>query len=111
MSSEKVNMLKGLGAKVIRTPTEASSHSPESHIAVANRLRDEINAKHPGTAHILDQYSNPSNPLAHYDGTAEEMIVQCGGKIDMVVLTAGTGGTITGIAAKLKEKLPKVVVV
>ena len=42
------------------------------------------------------QYRNPGNPLAHYDTTAEEIIEQCGGKVDMVVLGAGTGGTITG---------------
>ena len=59
----------------------------------------------------MDQYSNPSNPLAHYDGTAEEIIKQCNGKVDMVVLTAGTGGTITGIAGKIKEKIPSCVVV
>ena len=104
-------MLKGLGAKVIRTPTEAPSHSPESHIGVANRLRDEINAKHPGTAHILDQYTNPSNPLAHFDGTAEELLQQTDGRIDMVVLGTGTGGTMSGIARKLKQAIPGVVVI
>jgi len=54
---------------------------------------------------------NPSNPLAHYDGTAEEMLYQTDGKIDMIVMTAGTGGTISGVAKKLKEKLPNVKVV
>ena len=42
------------------------------------------------------QYRNPGNPLAHYDTTAEEIIEQCGGKVDMVVLGAGTGGTVCG---------------
>ena len=79
---------------------------PASHIGLANRLNAEI-----PNSHILDQYSNPSNPLAHYDGTAEEIIAQCQGKVDMVVLTAGTGGTITGIASRIKEKLPKCIVV
>eukprot|EP01083_Nonionella_stella_P057342 150565_1 len=106
MSNEKVYTLRALGAKIYRTPTEAAFDSPESHIGLANRLNDEI-----PNSHILDQYSNPSNPLAHYDGTAEEIIKQCNGKIDMIVLTAGTGGTITGIAGKLKEKLPKCIVV
>ena len=45
---------------------------------------------------FLVQYRNPGNPLAHYDTTAEEIIEQCGGKVDMVVLGAGTGGTVTG---------------
>ena len=55
---------------------------------------------------ILDQYRNPGNPLAHYDTTAEEILEQCGGSVDMVVLGAGTGGTISGIGRKIKEKCP-----
>jgi cystathionine beta-synthase len=106
MSKEKVDILKGLGAEIIRTPTEAAWDSPESHIGVARRLNKEI-----PNSHILDQYSNPSNPLAHYDGTAEELIYQTDGKIDYVVISAGTGGTLTGVARKLKEKIPHVKVV
>jgi len=100
MSTEKMNMLKALGAEIIRTPTEAAWDSPESHIGVAKQLHAQI-----PHSHILDQYENPSNPMAHYDGTAEEILYQCDGKVDMVVVGVGTGGTITGIARKLKEKL------
>lgn len=89
-----------------RTPTEAAFDAPESHIGLANKLNREI-----PNSHILDQYGNPSNPLAHYDGTAEEIIAQCQGKVDMVVMTAGTGGTITGVAAKIKQKLPGCLIV
>jgi len=46
--------------------------------------------------------------LAHYDGTAEELIEQCEGKIDYLVVAAGTGGALTGLARKLKEKIPGV---
>lgn len=106
MSQEKVDVLKALGAEIIRTPTEAAFDSPESHIGVAKRLNKEI-----PNSHILDQYGNPSNPLAHYDGTAAELWDQCDGKIDMVVLTAGTGGTLSGIARRLKELNPKLLVV
>ncbi|RLO11031.1 hypothetical protein DYB28_014658, partial [Aphanomyces astaci] len=55
--------------------------------------------------------TNPSNPLAHYDQTAEEILESCGGVVDMLVISAGTGGTITGTAKKIKEKCPSVVVV
>ncbi|RLN14746.1 hypothetical protein BBJ28_00020418 [Nothophytophthora sp. Chile5] len=103
---EKVNILKALGAEIIRTPTEAAWDSPESHIGIAKRLQLEL-----PNSHILDQYANPSNPLAHYDGTAEEILYQCDGKVDMVVLGVGTGGTISGVAKKLKEKCPGVIVV
>uniref|UniRef100_K3W6D5 Cystathionine beta-synthase n=1 Tax=Globisporangium ultimum (strain ATCC 200006 / CBS 805.95 / DAOM BR144) TaxID=431595 RepID=K3W6D5_GLOUD len=106
MSLEKVNILKALGAEIIRTPTEAAWDSPESHIGIARRLQKEL-----PNAHILDQYANPSNPLAHYEGTAEEILYQCDGKIDMVVMGVGTGGTISGIAKKLKEKCPGVIIV
>lgn len=101
-----MNVLKALGAEIIRTPTEAAWDSPESHIGVAQRMNRET-----PNSHILDQYGNPSNPLAHYDTTAEEILEQCGGKLDAVVVSAGTGGTITGIARKLKERLPNVIVV
>uniref|UniRef100_A0A8B9L2Q7 cystathionine beta-synthase n=1 Tax=Astyanax mexicanus TaxID=7994 RepID=A0A8B9L2Q7_ASTMX len=97
---------ESLGAEIVRTPTSARFDSPESHVGVAWRLKNEI-----PNAHILDQYRNPSNPLAHYDGTAEEILEQCDGKIDMLVAGAGTGGTITGIARKLKEKCPNIKIV
>lgn len=98
MSAEKVSVLKALNATIIRTPTEAAFDSPESHIGVARRLEKEI-----PNAHILDQYGNLDNPLAHEHGTAEEMWTQTGGKITAVVAGAGTGGTITGIARGLHK--------
>ncbi|KAM9253842.1 cystathionine beta-synthase-like [Dugong dugon] len=101
MSIEKVDVLRALGAEIVRTPTNARFDSPESHVGVAWRLKNEI-----PNSHILDQYRNASNPLAHYDSTAEEILRQCDGKLDMLVASAGTGGTITGIARKLKEKCP-----
>jgi len=106
MSKEKVNVLKALGAEIIRTPTEASWDAPDSHISVAMRLQKEL-----PNAHILNQYTNPSNPLAHYEGTAEEIWRQCDGKVDMLVAGAGTGGTITGVARRLKELNPNIVIV
>ncbi|KYO39072.1 cystathionine beta-synthase-like protein isoform X1 [Alligator mississippiensis] len=102
MSMEKVDVLRALGAEIVRTPTTARFDSPESHVGVAWRLKNEI-----PNSHILDQYRNVSNPLAHYDTTAEEILQQCDGKVDMLVAGAGTGGTITGIARKLKEKCPE----
>jgi cystathionine beta-synthase len=87
MSKEKVDVLKALGAEIIRTPTEAAWDSPDSHIGVAERLHREI-----PNSHILDQYSNPSNPMAHYEGTAEEIWEQCDGHVDVLVMSAGTGG-------------------
>jgi cystathionine beta-synthase len=101
MSREKQVVLEALGAEIIRTPTEAAFDAPESHIGVAKRLNEVI-----PNSHILDQYSNPGNPLAHEEGTGREILEQCGGKLDAVVIGAGTGGTITGIARAIKKELP-----
>jgi len=106
MSREKQVVLEALGAEIIRTPTEAAFDSPDSHISVANRLKEVI-----PNAHILDQYSNPSNPLAHEEGTAAEILEQCGTDLTAVVMTAGTGGTLTGVARALKEAIPAVQIV
>merc|ERR1712050_591346 len=61
--------------------------------------------------HVLDQYKHAGNPLAHYDGTAEEIVAQTDGKLDYMIMTAGTGGTISGTAKKLKEKIPGIQIV
>ncbi|XP_032665658.1 cystathionine beta-synthase [Odontomachus brunneus] len=106
MSNEKVTVLRALGAEIVRTPTEVHWTSDRSHISVAHKLERET----PNSI-ILDQYTNAGNPLAHYDGTAEEIFEQCDGKIDYVVIGAGTGGTITGIGRKLKELLPDVKII
>ncbi|KAF2141434.1 uncharacterized protein K452DRAFT_272312 [Aplosporella prunicola CBS 121167] len=98
MSPEKVAVLRALNAEIIRTPTAAAFDSPESHIGVARRLEKEL-----PNAHILDQYGNKDNPLAHELGTAEEIWRQTDGKVTCLVAGAGTGGTITGIARGLRK--------
>ncbi len=106
MSREKQVVLEALGAEIVRTPTEAAFDAPESHIGVAKQLEQLL-----PNAHILDQYANPDNPDAHYEGTAGEILEQTDGRLDAIVLTAGTGGTISGIARRLKEAIPNVHVV
>lgn len=103
MSMEKQVVLEALGATIVRTPTEAAHDDPESLFGVAKRLNQEI-----PDSHILDQYSNPANPGAHYEFTANEILRQTGGKLDYCVIGVGTGGTVTGIAKRLKEELPNV---
>ena len=106
MSHEKQVTLEALGAEIIRTPTEAAFDAPDSHISVANQLRDIL-----PQAHILDQYANPDNPLAHYEGTGREILEQTDGNIDYCVMTAGTGGTISGVAKVLKEEVPNIKII
>jgi len=106
MSKEKEVVLKSLGAKIVRTRTEAAWDSPESHIGIAKKLNKEI-----PDSHILDQYANKYNTLAHYDFTAMEIWEQLDGDISMLVAGVGTGGTITGIAKRLKEKNPEIKII
>ena len=106
MSREKQISLEALGAEIVRTPTEAAFDDPDSHIGVAKKLNNEI-----PNSHILDQYANPSNPDAHYDGTAQEMLDDFGTDLHMVVMGVGTGGTITGVAKRLKEEIPGIKII
>ncbi|MCK5329781.1 MAG: pyridoxal-phosphate dependent enzyme [Candidatus Marinimicrobia bacterium] len=106
MSREKQVVLEALGATIVRTPTGAAHDSPDSEVNVAKRLQKEI----PGSI-ILDQYGNPDNPDAHYYGTAQELLDDFGTDIDMVVIGVGTGGTITGVAKRLKEEIPAIKIV
>lgn len=106
MSNEKVLTLRALGAEIIQTPIEAAFDHPDSHISVAKRLNSEIE-----NSFILDQYKNPGNPLAHYDNTATEILWQCENDVDMIVVGAGTGGTVSGIGKKVKEQKPECVIV
>lgn len=106
MSREKQVVLEALGAEIIRTPTEAAWDAPESHIGVAKQLNRII-----PNSHILDQYGNPDNPMAHYEETAVEILEQTGGKFDYFVAGAGTGGTLSGVSRRLREDAPHVKVI
>ena len=106
MSKEKEVVLKSLGAEIVRTPTEAAWDSPDSHIGIAKKLNKKI-----PNSHILDQYSNENNILAHYDYTANEILNDLNGDISMLVAGVGTGGTITGVAKKLKEVKPDIKII
>ncbi|MAX30504.1 MAG: cystathionine beta-synthase [Candidatus Marinimicrobia bacterium] len=106
MSKEKEVVLKSLGAKIIRTRTEAAWDDPDSHIEIAKKLNQEI-----PNSHILDQYSNANNPDVHYEFTANEILNDMGEDLSMFVAGVGTGGTITGVAKKLKEKLPNIKII
>lgn len=107
MSKEKQVVIEALGAEIIRTPTEAAWDDPASHIQVAKRIQQERE-----NAHILDQYGNDSNPAAHFEGTGQEIVDDMEGRqIDMVIIGVGTGGTLTGIARKVKSAYPEAIIV
>lgn len=106
MSQEKELVLKALGAEIRRTPTDVPWDHPDSHVSLATRLANEL-----PNAFMLDQYTNPANIEAHYETTAVEILEELNNQLDMVVLGAGTGGTITGVSRRIKEKCPDCVIV
>src|SRR5882762_2671182 len=106
MSQEKISMLRAYGAEVVICPTAVPPDSPESYYSVSDRLAEEI----PG-GFKPDQYSNLSNPEAHYLHTGPEIFGQTGGEIDAIVISVGTGGTISGVGRYFKERKPEVLIV
>ncbi len=106
MSQEKISMLRAYGAEVVITPTAVDHDSPESYYSVSSRLAEEI----PG-GFKPDQYSNMANPQAHYDATAPEIWEQTGGELDAIVISVGTGGTISGVGRWFHEHKPEVKIV
>jgi cystathionine beta-synthase len=106
MSQEKIAMLRGYGAEVVITPTAVEHDSPESYYSVSSRLAEEI----PG-GFKPDQYSNMSNPEAHYLTTGPEILEQTGGELDAIAISVGTGGTISGVGRYFKERAPAVKIV
>jgi cysteine synthase A len=99
-AEEKVTIMRALGAEVVRTPdTEAMQG--------AIKKAKELAAAIPGSFIAL-QFENPANPDYHHDTTAAEIFEQMQGKLDAIVIGVGTGGTFTGIARFMKEKLPSV---
>jgi cystathionine beta-synthase len=106
MSQEKVALLRAYGAEVVICPTAVPPDSPESYYSVSDRLAEEI----PG-GFKPDQYSNMANPEAHYEQTAPEIWEQTGGEVDAIVISVGTGGTISGVGRYFKERKPEVQIV
>jgi len=101
MSREKQVVLEALGAEIHRTPTEAAFDSPDSHIGVAKSLNRNI-----PRSRILDQYRNADNPKVHSERTAREILDDTDGRIDALVATVGTGGTLSGVAKVIKAEVP-----
>ncbi|MDQ3683252.1 MAG: pyridoxal-phosphate dependent enzyme [Bacteroidota bacterium] len=102
-SQSKADILRALGAEVIICPTNVEPEDPRSYYSVAARLSKEI-----PNSFFCNQYDNLANRLAHYETTGPEIWKQTEGKITHLVVTAGTGGTVTGTAQYLKEKSPAV---
>lgn len=103
MSVERRNLLKALGANIVLTP---GAEGMKGAIAEAERLREAT----PGAV-ILQQFENPANPAVHKRTTAEEIWRDTDGKVDIFVAGVGTGGTVSGTGARLKELNPAIRIV
>ncbi|HVT66111.1 MAG TPA: cystathionine beta-synthase, partial [Trebonia sp.] len=98
VSTDKINVLRAYGAEVVVCPTAVDPEHPDSYYNVSDRLvRETPNAWKP------DQYSNPNNPLSHYETTGPELWEQTDGRITHFVAGVGTGGTISGTGRYLKD--------
>jgi cysteine synthase A len=97
-SQEKVMLMRALGAEVTRTP---DAEGMEGAIRRACELASSI-----PNSFLAGQFENPANPDYHYQTTGREIFEQMEGRIDAVVIGAGTGGTFTGVARYIKERIP-----
>lgn len=102
MSEERRASMKAYGAEIILTP---SASSMEGAIDLARKMERE------GKGHILDQFANPDNPRAHYEGTGPEIWRDTEGRITHFVSSMGTTGTIMGTSSFLKEQDPAIQIV
>jgi cystathionine beta-synthase len=98
VSEDKQNVLRAYGAEVVVCPTAVAPEDPRSYYNVSDRLAREI----PG-AWKPNQYSNPNNPISHFESTGPELWDQTDGRITHFVAGVGTGGTISGIGLFLKK--------
>lgn len=103
MSKERRDILKAYGAELVLTDGQKGM---SASIEEAERLNKEIK-----NSFIPQQFNNPANTKVHYETTAEEIWNDTDGKVDIVVAGVGTGGTISGIGEKLKEKNPEIKIV
>lgn len=101
-SVERRQTMRAFGADLVLTPKDGGMELARD---VAEGLRND------GRGIILDQFANPDNPLAHYEGTGPELWRQTGGRITHFVSSMGTTGTIMGVSRYLKEQNPGVCIV
>jgi len=102
LSIERRQTMRAFGAEIVLTPKQGGMEAARD---VAEKMRDE------GRGVILDQFANPDNPAAHYEGTGPEIWRDTGGRVTHFVSSMGTTGTIMGVSRLLKEKNPAIRIV
>ncbi|KAF9935619.1 hypothetical protein BGZ67_003257 [Mortierella alpina] len=105
-SEDRIHLLKSLGVEIVRTPIEAHADSAESQFSIAKKIATDLQ-----DAILIDEFSDQANVQVHSEETAEEILIQCEGRLDVLVVGVESGGTITGLARTLKAKIPGLKVV
>ncbi|KAK3825373.1 MAG: tryptophan synthase beta subunit-like PLP-dependent enzyme [Benniella sp.] len=100
-SEDRIQFLKSLGVEIVRTPIEAHADSAESQFSIAKKIATDLQ-----DAVLVDEFADGANVQVHSQETAEEILIQCEGRLDVLVVGVETGGTITGLARTLKSKIP-----
>jgi cysteine synthase len=108
-SQEKKDTLRLCGAELVEVPALPYSN-PNNYQHVARRLADQLRKTEPNGVLFADQWNNLDNPKAHYVSTGPEIWQQTGGKIDAFICSIGTGGTLAGASAFLREKKKDIVI-
>ena len=101
MSREKISNLKAMGAEVVLTRSDVAKGHPEYYQDLAKRLASEMD-----DAYFINQFSNPSNPVAHEETTGPEIWEQMEGELDAIVLGVGSSGTVTGLSRYFARQAP-----
>jgi cystathionine beta-synthase len=101
MSREKISNLKAMGAEVVLTRSDVAKGHPEYYQDLAKRLASEMD-----NAFFINQFSNPSNPMAHEETTGPEIWEQMDGDLDAIVLGVGSSGTVTGLSQYFARVAP-----
>ncbi|MFN3842939.1 MAG: pyridoxal-phosphate dependent enzyme [Rehaibacterium terrae] len=103
MSREKIFNLKAMGAEVVLTRSDVAKGHPDYYQDLAERI-----ARETPNAYFINQFGNPDNPRAHYEGTGPEILAQMDGRLDAVVFGCGSSGTMTGLSRYFAEAAPQV---
>jgi cysteine synthase A len=104
-SQEKKDAIRLLGAELVEVDAVPYSN-PDNYVRYSGRLAEELNAKEPAGAIWANQFDNVANRQAHIETTGPEIWAQTDGKVDAFICAVGSGGTLAGVAAALRERNP-----
>ncbi len=108
-SQEKKDAIRIMGAELVEVDAVPYAN-PDNYVRVSGRLAETLNAEEPAGAVWANQFDNVANRQAHIDSTGPEIWAQTGGKIDGFICAIGSGGTLAGVAAALRERKPNIAI-